>query len=51
MCDKCKELDKKIQHYRMIRNRALDDLIIAGISRLIEEAEAEKAALHPERKK
>jgi hypothetical protein len=51
MCETCKELDKKIEHYRVIRNRALDDLIIAGLTRLIEEAEAKKAALHPEQKK
>jgi len=35
----------------VIRNRALDDLIIAGLTKLIDEAEAEKAALHAERKK
>ena len=51
MCDKCKELDKKIEHYRAIRTKALDDLLVGGLTRLINEAEAEKAALYPQQKK
>jgi hypothetical protein len=51
MRDKCKELDKKIALWRSIRARALDDLLVASLTELIEEAEAEKAALQREQKK
>jgi len=51
MRDKCKELEKKIELWRAIRARALDDLLVSGLTRLIEEAEAEKAALQREHKK
>ena len=46
MCRKCEELEEKVERYRRIRDRVLDDLVAAGITRLIEEAEAEKATLH-----
>jgi hypothetical protein len=48
MCDKCVELDKKIEHYRRFQ-RAIDDRqMIDGAEKLIAKLEAEKAALHPE---
>ena len=46
MCDKCQELDEKIARYRLIMERVLDDQLRTGITQLIEQAEAEKAALH-----
>jgi hypothetical protein len=46
MCWKCRELDSKIAHYREILSRVLDAQVIAGVTKLVEEAEAEKAALH-----
>jgi hypothetical protein len=48
MCDKCRELDKRIERYRLITARVLDPQLVEGIGRLIEEAEAQKAAFHPE---
>ena len=51
MCNKCQELDQKIARYRQIMARVLDAQLAAGITKLIEEAEAEKAALHPEQQK
>jgi hypothetical protein len=48
MCDRCKELDKKIEHYRQIATKIPDELLIAGVCKMIEEMEAEKEALHPE---
>jgi hypothetical protein len=47
MCVKCQELDQKIERYRLIRERIPDPLLVEGVGKLIEEAEAEKAALHP----
>jgi len=51
MCDKCVELDKRIEHYRQIRERVLDPQLAQGISKLIQEAEAKKVALHAEQQK
>jgi hypothetical protein len=48
MCDKCVELDSKIDHYRFLADRITDQLTIDGIKQLIERMQAEKAALHPE---
>ncbi len=39
-------LDQKIARYRTIMNRVLDDHLASGIGKLIEKAQAEKAALH-----
>ena len=47
MCDKCQELEAKIERYRRIKLRVDGDpQVTAGISGLIKEAEAEKIALH-----
>ncbi len=51
MCDKCIELDRKINHYRHITERVPDPLLTEGVGKLIEKAEAEKAALHREQQK
>ena len=49
VCDKCEEIDKTIERYRRIKERILDQQLIDGAQRLIDELEADKAALHPER--
>ena len=49
MCDKCKELDKTIEHYRNLMARVTDRQTNEGIGKLIEDLRAQKAALHPER--
>ena len=48
MCDKCQELQTKIERYRRIMARADDPQLAAGIKGLIEEAETELTALHRE---
>jgi hypothetical protein len=48
MCDKCVELDGKIEHYRSLSSRITDQPTLDGIKKLIEEMNAQKAALHPE---
>jgi len=48
MCDKCVELEGRIEHYRNIASRITDEAMIRGINVLIERAKAQKAVLHPE---
>jgi hypothetical protein len=50
MCDKCDELDKKIEHYRRIRLSIGDPVTIERIEALIADLQAQKATLHPEQK-
>jgi hypothetical protein len=42
MCDKCKELDDKIKHYRRIAASINDQLTIDRIGELVARLEAEK---------
>jgi hypothetical protein len=48
MCEKCIELDSKIEHYHVLASRVTDQPVLDGIKNLIEQMQAEKAALHPE---
>ena len=48
MCEKCVELDGKIEHYRVLTSRITDQPILDGIKELIEQMQAQKLALHPE---
>ena len=45
--DKCEELDQKIARYVRILDRVTDLLFVENVRKLIDEAEAEKASLHP----
>jgi uncharacterized protein (UPF0305 family) len=47
MCDKCTELDEKIERYRRLDAEAMDDLMSERISGLIAELVAIKSGLHP----
>jgi hypothetical protein len=47
MCEKCAELDNKIEHYQLLSSRINDQLTLDAINELIERMKAEKAALHP----
>ena len=47
MCDKCVELDKKVEHCARIAASITDQLTIDRIMMLIEELRARKAGLHP----
>jgi hypothetical protein len=46
MCDKCVELDRKIEHFHRIAARFTDQALLDGIKELIDRAKAQKAALH-----
>ena len=48
MCDKCIELDKKLEQYRRLASSITDQLTIDRLNKLIKEMVAEKAKLHPE---
>jgi hypothetical protein len=48
MCEKCVELDGKIEHYRVLAAGLTDQPTLDGIKDLIERMHAQKAALHPE---
>jgi len=51
MCDKCDELDKKIERYRRVIAAINDQQAIDGIKQLIKDSEAAKIDLHPEEPK
>ncbi len=48
MCDKCVELDTKIERYRQLAAGVNDRHALELIKRLSDQLQAEKAALHPE---
>jgi hypothetical protein len=48
MCEKCIELDRKIEQYRRVASSMTDQLTIDRINRLIKDTLAEKAGLHPD---
>ena len=50
MCDKCAELDGKIEHYQRLVRSVYDKKALDGIALLIAKYEAEKKAFHPEPK-
>jgi hypothetical protein len=43
MCEKCKEIDGKIAHYRGLTRLITDQQTLQGIAQLIEKMTAEKA--------
>ncbi len=51
MCDRCVELDAKIEHYRKLASAISDQLTVERVADLIEAMEARKAQLHPEQKR
>ena len=50
MCEKCIEIDKRIERFKRIVNRFTDQQMVQGLTHTIAQLEAEKAALHPDRK-
>ena len=48
MCDKCRELDKKIEHMQTLAARVLDQMTTNGIAELVREMRDEKKKLHPD---
>ena len=51
MCDKCVDLDGKIEHYQRLARMIIDQPVLDGIKQLIAQLNAEKTALHPEQAK
>jgi hypothetical protein len=47
MCDKCDDLEHKIQRCRRLLALATDQIAVDGIEPLLNSYEAEKRALHP----
>ena len=50
MCDKCVELDKKIERYRRVSSSIADQITIDRIKALIDELQTQEVELHPEQK-
>jgi hypothetical protein len=50
MCDKCQDLDKKVERYRLIVARVIDPQLAEGLGRLIEEAEAQNWRFTPSKR-
>ena len=48
MCEKCVEIDRKVDHYRWLAAYVTDKRTMDGINVLIQQHEAEKRTLHPE---
>jgi hypothetical protein len=49
MCDKCAELDVKIEHCERIRLSIGDQVTVDRIKELVAEMNAQKAKFHPEK--
>jgi hypothetical protein len=47
MCDKCAELDGKIEHYQRLSRMVTDQAVLDAIKQLVTQMNAEKVALHP----
>jgi hypothetical protein len=50
MCNKCAELDKKIEHYETILVSIGDRVTVERLMAMVANLRAQKAALHPEQK-
>jgi hypothetical protein len=50
MCERCAELKKRIDRYREVADRILDQSALSSITLFIEQCEMQKRELHAERK-
>jgi len=50
MCEKCVEIDEKIERYCNVRRSISDQATVDGAKKLIADLMAQKAVLHPEQK-
>jgi hypothetical protein len=48
MCEQCKELDAKIEHYQRVARNITDQKTVDGLNKLISDMQRKRAALHPE---
>lgn len=51
MCDKCIQLDRKIERYKRLAWAIADELTLERLQELLREMRAQKTALHPEQQK
>jgi hypothetical protein len=49
MCEKCEELDNKIEHYLRLSLLLTDKQTLEGLGILIAKYRADKKALHPDK--
>ena len=49
MCERCVELDDKIEHYQRMASKTTDPDLLDGIQKLIKRMKGQKALLHPKR--
>ncbi|MEA2941069.1 MAG: hypothetical protein QOD09_1598 [Bradyrhizobium sp.] len=50
MCEKCVELDNKLEQYRRLASSITDQLTVDRLDKLIRDTVANKAKLHPDQK-
>jgi len=48
MCEKCYEIEEKIERYRQVQRTILDQLTVDRAKEIIAELETHKVTLHPE---
>jgi hypothetical protein len=47
MCERCREIDERVEHYRQLAAGLTDRQSLDAIENIINELQQEKAALHP----
>jgi quinolinate synthase len=50
MCEKCAQLDERLQHYRDLADQVNDKFTKEAVERLTEQYTAQKLVMHPEPK-
>jgi hypothetical protein len=48
MCAKCAEIDRRIEHLRVLASQLMDQRALDGITSIVADLEAQRFALHPE---
>lgn len=48
MCEKCAEIERRVDRYRMMQSQVTDKQVLTGLAALIAELLKMKAELHPE---
>ncbi len=48
MCERCDEIDRKIEEYSIFRSRVTDPLAFTLFGVVLEDLQSEKDALHPD---
>lgn len=48
MCEQCKELDAKIEHYERVARNITDQQTIDSLMKLIADRKRKRAAMHPD---